>query len=646
MPKHRQPGIVHYGMLEEGSDYQLTVLPFYREQAAKTIQMAFRQSRIAPEHRHAFFSSKIVDQMDEHFNRTVCEHIQNNRYDLLPYNHPNFTRCLFSTLRANVINMNEFITAKLMYDSLPLFNQGIIPDNPSTQFTKFSILDCTGPYQVSSIAYWTRGNTSQLYYELRESAVREKYHYYTINFNYNQALMFLFAKLNQKQVNVNEGLIQFIRDYAALKSWTTDQKQFFLDEVIKLKNGFLTSTEQIKQFIKAVEPEFVEYMRVSPLKEYKNMKFLANIDLFSSQIPVFGRSPQYDNKNPSSPLFCFILPTMDTFNKLQEITHGNEACRPVAVVGKVHTRMIRAYDELPAITPGSSLTTTQQGLKLLFPTVSHLRTHSRPVELSHPDVERTTTAHGYLCDDFLLSWHDLFHTWRNGSNFKPLLRQLRQLHDEKMGLTQDMSGMSTIIWPLSDMDLSDGYMIRSNPDLPIYKILAIIHLLNIGGFDFSTSTDNNFLILFALCKHPSKWKQLLFGHNPLQFEDLLLQLHTHPEEKAMLTQIIAVQKKVLSQLNKNPEASIIDVILRALLVPPQESDDELIDLVSSKGYKTMFYWAKDSRSNQGLHFKAEHQEQLVTLRIVPRLRANTADAIRAGLKSLIQIPTIDQSCSL
>ena len=614
MPKHRQPKLVYFDMLEEGSDYQLTVLPFYREQAAQTIQMAFRQSRSPAHLRQAFFSKKITDHMDEDFNHTLHEQIKNNRYDLLPYSHPNFTRCLFSALRSKIINMNELLTAKLMYDSLYFFNQGTIPNNPANQFTKFSIIDNTGPYQVSSISYWTTENTSELLYASSKSATREKYHYYTINFNYNQALMFIFAKLNPKQLYVNDDLIKALNDYLALKPLSPAHKQYLSDKIIELnnrlhvENGVPLVAEQIRQFIKMIEPEFVDYMKKCPKHEYNNMRFLANIDQFSSLLPVFARSPQYDKQNPSSPLFCFILPTMDTFNKVQDITHGDEACRPIAVVGKVHTRMIRAYDELPAITPGSLLSPTQQRLKLLFPTTNNLRKSSRPLELSHPDVDRTSAAHGYLCDDFLLTWHALFHTWQNGSNFKASFRQLRDLHDKKMGFAEDITGISSTLWALSDIDSADGYLIRSNPGLAIYKILAIIHLLNIGGFDFSKSTDNNFLILFELCKKPNKWKPLLFGYSPLQFEGLLIDLRAHPKEKAMLTQIIAVQKKVLSQLKENPDASIIDVILEDVLVPSQASDKDLIDLARSTGYKTIFQWAKDTRSNQGLHFKTDYKQ--------------------------------------
>ena len=152
--------------------------------------------------------------------------------------------------------------------------------------------------------------------------------------------------------------------------------------------------------------------------------------------------------------------------------------------------------------------------------------------------------------------------------------------------------------------------------------------------------------MFELCKKPNKWKPLLFGYSPLQFEGLLIDLRAHPKEKAMLTQIIAVQKKVLSQLKENPDASIIDVILEDVLVPSQASDKDLIDLARSTGYKTIFQWAKDTRSNQGLHFKTDYKEQLDKLTIAPRLRANTADAIRAGLNSILEAPTTTQSCSL
>lgn len=644
MPKKRTPGVIHFDMIEPGSDYETVVLSFYRDQAARTIQSAYRYAKNpqAP----LYHSKKIHENPNLGFNQAIGEHMKTERYDLIDYAHPDFTRHLFAALRARVVSMNQMMTAKLMHDSLLCFHVGQMPAHPQSLFSRYTLIDPKGPYQPTSIHYWGEDDSMELAERLRYSMAQNRYHYYTLNFPPRHLVLFLLYKLKHLQAPMYKRLQPILRDYITSRPCSQKDRQAALNAVRDLKDTPDISAKWLTGFILKQEPDFkrTQYLhrKIQPTT-WADMQFLVKIDNVHSQIPGLCRSPQFNSSHPNTPILSIILPTIATFNLLQDIVHGIEATRPMAVTGLVTTRMIRAYDEIPLVQQSQPcvFTATQNQLRELYPAVSRFQFPSRPIELAHPDTERCKKPHDYECSDFLLSWHDLFHTWRNGANFKPLIRKLRTLHDEKAGLEPHPHGMSSTLWPLTDMDFSIGQMMRENPNAPVYTAVAILSILALGGFDYLIPQDDNFLFLYDVCKSPHDWMPLLFGWNPERLHTLSACLHDHPKEQQALDALVAAQQKMQAYLATYPDASVVQIIIIDLLSPLKTGDSELLATLRAHPDNTFFYWSKNTKIQAGLYFKPAVHAQLIHLGIHPQLRKNDAAAIRVALAYIT--PTIEDA---
>ena len=123
--------------------------------------------------------------------KKIAQNINDNQYEYINYNLPDFTYVLLDALRANLISMNGFITAKLMYESLIAFNGGVIPKNPRLYFKRHLLNDLEGPYQPDQlIEYWNFSH-DKIILNYKEELV-----YYTIDLPYLTAVSVLYHQLS------------------------------------------------------------------------------------------------------------------------------------------------------------------------------------------------------------------------------------------------------------------------------------------------------------------------------------------------------------------------------------------------------------------------------------------------------------------
>jgi hypothetical protein len=673
MPKNQdkptKPPVISKAMLNAASpEFKQVVESHLRNEAANTIKRKFLRvmknpqrtlkKQIAALGENAQIG-KLREPLDDGFNRETAYFIKNSNYHLINYSQPDFTRHLFGALRLGLITSNEMMTAKLMYESLICFNKGKMPDNTQNQFQRYKLSDATGPYQPQrDISYWREAETTELKAALSSAENDEKLSYYTINLQHHQVVGFIFIKLETTKINHEQPTNEFMN---ILKLYIdtlplSDQEKCAANKMLSdfKDNG---STQKLQDFILKHEPKLKNFLfqryedadnsqnlgldRGKFHIEWDTVGFLEALERVECQIPSLCKSPQYNAEDPQTPILSFVLPTIDTLNTLQKIAHGVEATMPDPVIGMVTTRMIRADDELPA-NKEQDLTEPQQLLKLLYPRSAQLKSQSRPIELTHPDAAKTKNPHDAECHDFLLSWHDVFHAWRSGANFKGFIRHLRQLHDDKAGFANSHSAMSKAIWTLTDIDLSSGRMFREQTEevrKNVNNISGSLWVLEKHGYDFNQQKDDNYLLLYSLCKDPQSWQDFLDNIIIGPKNNSQLRSTLDVELKQKLTALIKQYKSVKKYLESNPSASIVEIILHDLLHPTTSRDKVLLQELNAQDLTNVFYWS----NNTGLYFKEEWRSKLQELGIKPKLRENTPELIRQALNkiSLLQNPKFD-----
>mgnify|MGYP003466126630 CR=1 FL=1 len=261
----------------------------------------------------------------------------------------------------------------------------------------------------------------------------------------------------------------------------------------------------------------------------------------------------------------------------------------------------------------------------IYPFLMQVDSPSRPIEITHPDAPKTKDPHKFPCYNFLLTWHDLFHSWRNGENFKDVFRRGRHLHDTKGGFAQTINGMSKTIWLLSDIDSSAGRILRSSRKYPNRtRVLTILQMFRIQfGYDFQAIKDDNYLLIHDIIKHPTEWKSLLFDL------DILTELDDVPEfpyswetieQKNSFSSLAARMKRYMTS---NPDAPVVEVILHDLLAPLTKEDNSLFDYLRENHFNC-FTWS----SNLGVFFKDEK------ITAENALRNTAPETIRFKLRAL------------
>lgn len=686
---------IHFNDLINGSDYELLVLPFYREQAAKTIQTAFRNYQklkitlgefqqtsrtqlvkrqqlallIYHHRRHKSRFDTLNEPLDDGFQQQLVQIIRTKHYEAIDYSHEQFIPHLFAVLRAGHISSAELLTVNLLYESLFLFNPTRTPNARGLLFSRYD-LGQVGPYQpFYMIKQWTTSDQDLLMTALTNPLVAADHHYYTINLTHQQSVFLLYSLIKLTGHSNGYAYVRLLLShYLAVKTslnMATRQQinlmmeQFLMAPTLDLRASL---SQSLGVFLLSEEPDLGSFLarehgyRLSLFEseddaravdqELGSLEFLLNLMITQVSIPLLCPSYEISSGDIHPPLFSFVLPTMPTLQLLQEILYGAEAVLPVAVLGPLSTRLIRAYDEIPYFSPQQRLTIPQQNLALLYPTAMRLTRPARPVELTYPGVQSTHRPHHYPCHPFLLTWHDLFHVWRSGSNAKVVVRKFRQLHDEKVGLAVDQSGMSKVLWELSDVDLGTGELLRMTQRqlgmIPTsIRLLCLLKLLRMAGFDFAMPTDDNYLLAYHFCHDPTAWQGLLFGFDLSCREQFSTRTDIPDLYKQEYQQFHQVMLTIQWHLTHQPTIALVKILLKELLSPLSRRSAALLDNIEAIGYEKIFYWSK----NDGLYFRRELAAVFAGRDICLRLRGNEPVELLQGLQLIVQYFTPSVSLS-
>ncbi len=560
--------------------------------------------------------NKIIEPENPEQIEQIVTHIKSNQYELIDYHNADFPLYLFAALRKQRITMNEMLTAKLLYESRVFFELDKIKS--------YHLDNKDGPYKPrDTIRYWTDKEDARLQALIQEHSDITPI-YYTMDFSYAMMVTILYCTLTKRVgqfvlFQMREIFIRFIHSKTELEPETKDAWIKHVKEMEYSQSAH--QEERLAQFIKGYLNE------ISPSldsQEKTNAEFWAEINKFSSNMPMFCCSPNYDPSSSTSPILSFILPTIDTFNLLNEALHGEEASLPIACIGPGQTRHIRAIDELPALSK-ESYSTTQSTLALLYPSTTKIKKQARIVEVTLPAIPYTEKVHGRRCHPFLLSLHDLFHVWRNSQNFKKLIRKLRQLNDEKSDFSYRFNGMSKVIWPLTDMDFSIGSRQRIHPDALILSKGLFSILEHIGLY------EEIYLVFFSILKEPSEWEMLL-GVSI----DVLLKSDLELFELQQFRAKIETLKALQLYLTQKPDASVIELFLYCVIKDDEAYKDVhegLIEVILNN-QKSIFTWTR----NNGIQFTDNAFEKISSLpEINKRVKSNGAKNIaRAFFKLIIE----------
>ncbi|MDP3704485.1 MAG: hypothetical protein Q8R24_01075 [Legionellaceae bacterium] len=609
-------------------DYQTVVMPYYREEATRTIQSWWKK---AP----PYHAKKLFECVDIKFNQKTTKYIQRNRYDLIDYHTPQFTRKLFSALRLGDISMNELITVKLMYDALLCFNARKLPKEISSVFSRYQLNDPAGPYQYRTIDYAIFDPKSSAHADFQKRALDiigndERFHYYVIDVPQSQIAFFLIYLLDRY---TQKFMPQFDDFFKRLLMDFCNQSN---------GSGPGMSLKQWDESNIKLYRQTIESQISHSFEDRQNGYFIGALFSVEEQLPFLCR--KLTNSHNKSSLMSFVIPTIDTFNVLQQLVHGHDASLPIGVVGPVTTRMIRAYDEIPPLAHHKIRSDTQRMLYYLYPTTEHISSCARPLELTHPDAKNTLCPHHFACDDFLLSWHDLFHAWRNGANYKAIVRKLRHLHDETAGVVNQKQGMSSILWTLSDMDNSRAQRCRMaqyalEATQRTLQLLLILKLFKQAGFDPKQDQDDQYLLAYSLCQED--WQALFFhqslmGHyRTIRKETERYQYFKRDNYEVIYQIVIKRAREVYCYLYIRPDASVPEIILNKRLEPHVRGDMALLSYLAPH-YKAIFRWSKNSGLIFSPSFRGHGYSQYVSI--------NSASVIRKTLyESILQIHGNEQS---
>lgn len=542
-----------------------------------------------------FKEPKISDDV---FLENLQIKVKLGRYNEVDYQHIEFVQHLFLALRLGLINSNDLTTIKLMYDALIAFNEGkeLIGDQ-SARFKRF-ILEIGGsPYDPNSISYMHEAARNNLQ-KLLDDDKKNSIHYYTIDLSSKQTDSFIDIFFTKKSFN--------------------PIKEKLLNAYIQQKN--ISNKNELKQFLSNRLQNNTNLSFNEEFKDRSSLMFLDVILSVGSQNPSVVISPNYKKEDENSPLISFVIPTIDMFHALQDSVHGAETVFVYPLIGKQTTRMIRALDELPAVRlKEEKLNYAEEILQILYPNAALLQRPARPIELTYPGIPNTIKPHGYYCYDFFLIWHDLFHAWRSGENFKELFRRLRKIHDERAGIALLKNAMSKSIWRLSDMDSSLGVVHReasfNQPQNLAYEFFL---MLKIAGYDTDQPIDNNYLILYDIIKNKEFWEKQPIYYNLK--EPFFLKGNLGILEFKQINGLIYSLKRVEKKILKHPSFSSIEILLEELLNSLLQDDDLFIELINKIEINKTFYWC----ANTGIYFTSWALEKLnlLSFSIEPCLRKN------------------------
>lgn len=595
---------VRYQDLKENPAYKQLVESVYREQASIQVQRAYRKYLTKKGKKPSLAVKNAVTKSDSFFkviqeptdNKYLehANHIQNQRYDLLAFDDTEFVRNLYKCFRHKEINLNQMYLALQLYQARDWLKSNLPNDyRTAGQIHQFRYDDPKGPYQaLKEISYAKELQIKKFYAALKNI---EDQSYYTINFTGYEEYFFF-----------KEGLL----NYSLL---STKKFKNMLTAYLKNKASFF-KTDAIERLIRSDNAEKIqahidELLGEETIKRYEAQKetcafqdsasFLCAVLTANEDNPSYQLSPDYSSINKKSPTLCFVITTLHAENELQHAVHGEEVMLSALSAGKLTMRMIRALDEHPKKSENEEKSASQTLNTLYEHQYKALSHQARPVEITHPDLIKTAFPHDRIIPDFLLGWHDRFHAWRCGANFKAAIRHERALLTRR-GICQQQDFIMTHgIWLTLDKDIYLGKSIRSSS---IYTIDSLYHDFFSNILFRARAIDENrdlFLLNFIdMIKNSDVWNSFLPEKaQSSSFRELIThneRLSTHPLAKAFN------DVHLIETIEQHKEKSNESIILRCRLrnLPDAMA---LCDIADAIGLEKLFIWTM----NEGLQTKTE-----------------------------------------
>lgn len=529
---------------------------------------------------------KLIVRQSKNFNEMIHQHVQASNYHLIDFHHPDFVQHLFGAFYLSLLNMNDMISIKLIYDALLCFRRGQLPEKASQELKRYHITQ--GPFKPESIDYWFKKHSQALEQKLLESSHPEKYHYYTLAMEATHIEFFLFECLKKN----------FIPPYfSKLLLAYIQQKEPNCEDISNIAIQYLKKQDSNLQEKLIAQLFDNKRPRVS-LKEKDSILFLIAVEQIQSQFPSIIAQP--NDKN----LIEFIIPSIDCLNIMQDILHGKEAVYPCGVVGKQTPKLIRAFDEIPSLSAGQKLSPAQENLKALYPISQTFDGPRRPVEITYPNIPSLDNPHDFKPHDFMLLWHDLFHAWRSGSNYKRMIRKLRLLHDEKFGYsTHSSSGMSPAIWTLTDMDTSTGLIYRERETINAYFLSFQVLIEQMVYQSKEPHQPENYLFIIAYVKNPSQWEPLPFIKT---LKAIAPKLQHNPAPS--LQKFYETYLEVFNYNSLRPVACFFEIYLACVLKPQANLEIKILENLSDEICQNIFQWQQD-----GIEFKDESYQSCMQM---------------------------------
>lgn len=522
---------------------------------------------------------------------THVEKITAGQWLQLNFRDPEFERNIYKALRLNQINTDQLALALLLHKAQIEFKND--RETSISPIKQYSFLDPTGPYQPSTIKYFFYDNLKKFRQALDALPESDRC-YFTVNFSRIREVAFLYDTLSSPRLRYSP--LQYINKQTHLTPERKKELHDFINQ-LSIPAEAENAATQLKNFLQENEPDLADFLNWKHdgvlhqsynecYKDRSSSLFLIKILEVGEQNPSFVISPDYDESNPNSPLFAFVIPTIPALSALQHAAHGEDTTLPYFVAGCIPTRLIGDLDEHPEL-----FESKQQ---------------SRPIELVHPDLVRNAKPHGASCHDFLLTWHDLFHAWRNGAcMFKPFIRHLRHVLAEK-GFD-----MSKNIYELVDLDMSSHvyryYKAINYFHQDVFNITLINLMLKKANPDFfnkPNALDDHLLIFIDMIINKTQWKELLKINYISFLEEHLISIHFPQEEipgcKMVIHTHLELSKIVIDHPGKSKEFYIIAYRLRQF----PEAVTLCQSIEEKNAWHTLFRWAR----NSGLYFRLSDKQ--------------------------------------
>jgi hypothetical protein len=450
----------------------------------------------------------IKESTDEKYLEHVS-HINNGNWLELDFNDPEFIRNIYKALRLELINSHQLATVTMWHNAINFFC-----DTDNKTRVNLHSFEEKGPYDPACISYSTPEILNDFKLKLRELPIHER-SYFAIDLSCQHVVIFLLMyglRLQLIGVVSPQIYFNFLEKYLERIDTSHEKNHLLLKDFPNLSKKLNTEAALCFLFKKFNEifPGLIPYdeddsdiFKIDKAIHYvvggdksnklfhiiDNYKFLISILSIDNYIPSLVISSNYNKEDANSPCFAMILPTLSSFVKLQEAFHRKDTTYPELTVGQISPR--------------------EMMYSLLKP--PH---NMRFAELVHPDVKHYVDPHGHAATTpFMLTWHDYFHIWRNGTNmYKGLVCHLIQMMQKYKKFE-----MSPEIWKLTDLDDYVGITMRENEktgvgfDLKKVDIVCrFIHRFVARDLFWSADkTDHRLLIIIDMIINKEVWKVYL-----------------------------------------------------------------------------------------------------------------------------------------